>query len=68
LHPAHLAKLVTAQLATAGSVVTQLTIPTTAALVGLTLQHQVAVLELGGGGSIQSITSSNALLLVLGGL
>ena len=48
-----------------GSLPLPLVIPSNAALVGASLYEQAVVLELGAGG-IQSITSTNALLLVLG--
>jgi hypothetical protein len=52
--------------ATGGAVTTSITIPNAQALVGIVLQQQVAVAEIGVGGGIHAITTSNALSLTIG--
>ncbi|MCU0866658.1 MAG: hypothetical protein MUC36_22975 [Planctomycetes bacterium] len=55
-------------LPTNGSLRTTLAIPNSSALVGATITHQVLAIELGAGGSLGPVTSSNGLLLVIGAL
>lgn len=51
-----------------GTVTTSLPLPSTPALVGATLRHQVIPFDLDANGTIVSVTSTNALQLVLGDL
>ena len=50
----------------AGAAQTQLAIPNTVSLVGLVLHQQLVALDLGTGGSIVSVTSTNRLTLTIG--
>ena len=49
-----------------GEVMTEIAIPDAQALVGIVLQQQVAVAELGAGGVVNAVTSTNALVLTIG--
>jgi hypothetical protein len=49
-----------------GEVLTEVAIPDAQALVGIVLQQQVAVVELGAGGVVNAVTSTNALVLTIG--
>ena len=53
-------------LANGGEVITEVAIPDAQALVGIVLQQQVAVAELGAGGVINAVTSTNAVVLTIG--
>ncbi len=52
--------------ASAGAAELTITLPNTATLVGQVLHQQAAVVELGGVGAIQAVTSSNALVMTIG--
>lgn len=52
--------------ASVGAAELTITLPNTATLVGQVLHQQAAVVELGGAGAIQAVTSSNALVLTIG--
>jgi hypothetical protein len=49
-----------------GAATTSLVVPNVPSLVGAVLQQQVASIELGGGGAITAITTTNALQLTIG--
>ena len=51
---------------TTGSATSTLSLPNTAALVGLSLFHQLVPIEIGAGGALTQVTATNALQLGVG--